>query len=95
MNAIAKRSRTRFIDQWKHTGKLNAQVEETFTGHAIVKAFGRQQDVEEAFHATNEDLYDASFGAQFISGVIQPAHSLSRGKLSLSRTNTSTPRATR
>jgi ATP-binding cassette subfamily B protein len=73
MNAIARRSRTRFIAQWRHTGKLNAQVEETFTGHAIVKAFGRHRDVEEQFHATNDDLYEASFGAQFISGVIQPA----------------------
>ena len=73
MSAIAKRSRTRFMAQWMHTGKLNAQVEETFTGHAIVKGFGRQRDVEESFRATNDHLYDASFGAQFISGVIQPA----------------------
>jgi ATP-binding cassette subfamily B protein len=73
MSAIAKRSRTRFIAQWQHTGALNGQVEETFTGHAIVKAFGRQRDAEESFRATNDQLYDASFGAQFISGVIQPA----------------------
>ncbi|MEP7215568.1 MAG: ABC transporter ATP-binding protein, partial [Anaerolineaceae bacterium] len=73
MRAIAKRSRTRFIAQWMHTGKLNGQVEETFTGHAVVKAFGRQREAESAFGATNDDLYDASFGAQFISGVIQPA----------------------
>ena len=73
MSAIARRSRTRFTAQWMHTGKLNAQVEETFTGHAIVKGFGRQQDVEESFRTTNDHLYDASFGAQFISGVIQPA----------------------
>ncbi len=73
MRAIAGRSRTRFTAQWMHTGRLNAQVEETFTGHAIVKAFGRQRDVEDVFGATNDDLYDDSFGAQFISGVIQPA----------------------
>jgi ATP-binding cassette, subfamily B, multidrug efflux pump len=73
MSAIARRSRTRFTEQWMHTGNLNAQVEETFTGHAIVKGFGRQRDVEESFGATNDHLYDASFGAQFISGVIQPA----------------------
>jgi len=73
MSAIAQRSRTRFIAQWRHTGNLNAQVEETFTGHAIVKGFGRQRDAEESFRATNDHLYDASFGAQFISGVIQPA----------------------
>ena len=73
MSQIAKRSRTRFIAQWMHTGNLNAQVEETFTGHAIVKGFGRQRDVEESFRTTNDQLYGASFGAQFISGVIQPA----------------------
>jgi ATP-binding cassette, subfamily B, multidrug efflux pump len=59
--------------QWRHTGELNAQVEEAFTGHAIVKAFGRQREVEERFRATNEEMYEASFGAQFVSGVIQPA----------------------
>jgi ATP-binding cassette subfamily B multidrug efflux pump len=73
MGQIAKRSRARFTAQWRHTGKLNGQVEETFTGHAIVKAFGRHRDAEAAFDATNDDLYEASFGAQFISGVIQPA----------------------
>ena len=73
IRAIAKRSRTRFIAQWKDTGKLNGQVEETFTGHAIVKAFGRQREVESVFRETNDDLYEASFGAQFVSGVIQPA----------------------
>ena len=73
MRAIAKRSRTRFMAQWMHTGKLNAQVEETFTGHAIVKAFGRQREVEARFRDTNEDLYAASFGAQFVSGAIQPS----------------------
>jgi ATP-binding cassette subfamily B multidrug efflux pump len=73
MSAIARRSRTRFVAQWRHTGTLNAQVEETFTGHAIVKAFGRQRDIEQAFRETNDELYEASFGAQFISGVIQPA----------------------
>jgi len=70
---IAKRAQPKFIAQWRHTGLLNAQVEEAFNGHAIVKAFGRQHEVEERFKATNEDLYDASFGAQFASGVIQPA----------------------
>jgi ATP-binding cassette subfamily B multidrug efflux pump len=72
MRAIAARSRTRFIAQWGHTGALNAHVEEVFTGHSVVKAFGRQREVETQFRATNDDLYRASFGAQFISGVIQP-----------------------
>ncbi len=73
MKAIASRSRVRFVAQWKHTGDLNSQVEETFTGHAIVKGFGRQNEVEEVFRQTNEELYEASFSAQFISGIIQPA----------------------
>ncbi len=73
MREIAQRSKSRFIAQWRHTGALNAQVEEAFTGHAIVKAFGRQREVEERFRETNEELYTASFGAQFISGIIQPA----------------------
>jgi ATP-binding cassette, subfamily B, multidrug efflux pump len=73
MRLIAQRSRPRFIEQWTHTGKLNAQVEEAFTGHAIVKAFGRQREVEERFRATNEDLHTAAFRAQFVSGIIQPS----------------------
>ncbi len=73
MRAIAARSKARFIAQWSHTGALNGQVEEAFTGHAIVKAFGRQREVEARFRATNDELYTASFGAQFVSGVIQPA----------------------
>ena len=72
-SSITKRSKTRFIAQWRHTGTLNAQVEEAFTGHALVKVFGRQHDVEERFRDKNEELYEASFGAQFISGIIQPA----------------------
>ena len=70
---IAKRSQGRFVAQWRHTGMLNAQVEEAFTGHALVKAFGRQREVEARFAERNEELYRASFGAQFVSGIIQPA----------------------
>jgi ATP-binding cassette subfamily B protein len=72
MKTIAARSRPRFMAQWRHTGRLNAHVEETFTGHAIVKAFGRQKEVEQVFERTNDELHDASFGAQFVSGIIQP-----------------------
>jgi ATP-binding cassette, subfamily B, multidrug efflux pump len=70
---IASRSKKRFVEQWTHTGTLNAQVEEAFTGHALVKVFGRQADVEARFNEKNEELFEASFGAQFISGIIQPA----------------------
>jgi ATP-binding cassette subfamily B multidrug efflux pump len=73
MKAITKRSRGKFVAQWMETGKLNALVEETFTGHNIVKAFGRQAEVEARFRTTNEALHDASFGATFISGSIMPS----------------------
>ena len=73
MKQIANRSKKRFIAQCSHTGALNGLIEETFTGHAIVKTFGRQKDVEERFAVTNEKLYEAGFGAQFMSGSIQPA----------------------
>jgi len=73
IKAITKRSRVKFVSQWRETGALNAQVEESFTGHNIVKAFGRQADVEARFRETNEALYNASFGATFISGSIMPA----------------------
>ncbi len=73
MKRITKRSKQKFVDQWRHTGTLNAQVEEAFTGHSLVKVFGRQRDIEAKFNEKNEELFKASFGAQFISGAIQPA----------------------
>jgi len=73
VRAVTKRSKGRFVQQWAHTGALNAQVEEAFTGHALVKVFGQQADVEERFRQKNEELFVASFGAQFIAGTIQPA----------------------
>jgi ATP-binding cassette subfamily B protein len=72
MRKIAARARPRFISQWRSTGELNAQVEETFTGHAIVKSFGRQREVEERFRAKNDELFESSFGAQFMSSLMQP-----------------------
>ena len=73
MKQIGGRARPRFMAQWKHTGGANAQVEESFTGHAIVKSFGRQKEVEARFSEDNERLYEASFQAQFTSSLIQPA----------------------
>jgi ATP-binding cassette subfamily B multidrug efflux pump len=69
---VAKRSQPKFIAQWTHTGALNGQIEEAFTGHELVKVFGRQKEVEESFRQKNDELYQASFGAQFISGIIMP-----------------------
>ncbi len=73
VRAIARRSKPRFIAQWRHTGALNAQVEEAFTGHALIQVLGRRDDVRRTFDEKNEELFRASFGAQFISGTIQPA----------------------
>ncbi|HET7072417.1 MAG TPA: ABC transporter ATP-binding protein [Nocardioides sp.] len=70
--AVMKRSQGMFIDQWRRTGKLNAHIEETFSGNALVKVFGRQQEVERTFAEENEKLYESSFGAQFVSGLIMP-----------------------
>ena len=67
-----KRSQGMFIEQWRRTGRLNAHIEETFSGHALVKVFGRQHEVEETFAEENDKLYEASFGAQFVSGLIMP-----------------------
>ncbi|HEX5421506.1 MAG TPA: ABC transporter ATP-binding protein [Gammaproteobacteria bacterium] len=69
---IAKRSQKQFIAQWTHTGELNSQIEEAFTGHELVKVFGRQREVARSFDAKNDELFDASFGAQFVSSIIMP-----------------------
>ncbi|MFE3441936.1 ABC transporter ATP-binding protein [Nocardia sp. NPDC059180] len=70
---IAKRSKPHFVDQWKYTGLVNAQVEEAYTGHEIVTAFGRSREVGKEFDKRNDQLYQSSFKAQFISGLIMPA----------------------
>jgi len=70
---IAKRSQPKFVAQWTHTGALNAQIEEAFTGHELVKVFGRTREIERDFADKNDELFTASFGAQFVSGIIMPS----------------------
>ncbi|WP_454261973.1 ABC transporter permease, partial [Pseudoxanthomonas mexicana] len=70
---VARRSQKLFVAQWKATGILNARVEETYSGHAVVKVFGHQKAVEADFATENDEVYRASFGAQFLSGVIMPS----------------------
>jgi ATP-binding cassette subfamily B protein len=70
---IMKRSQGQFVAQWRRTGKLNAQIEEAYSGHALVKVFGRQGEVEQTFAEENDELFKVSFGAQFVSGLIMPA----------------------
>jgi len=70
---IGPRSQKAFGIQWRKVGRLNARVEEAFSGHALVKVFGREQDALDRFQTENEELYQASFKAQFLSGIIMPA----------------------
>jgi ATP-binding cassette, subfamily B, multidrug efflux pump len=69
---VMKRSQKHFIAQWRRTGTLNAKIEEAFTGHSLVKVFGRQREVQGSFEEENEALYESSFSAQFLSGLIMP-----------------------
>ena len=73
---IIRRSQRLFVGQWASTGALNGQVEEMHTGHNIVTVFGRQKESAAKFEEENERLYQASYRAQFISGIIQPAMNL-------------------
>jgi ATP-binding cassette, subfamily B, multidrug efflux pump len=69
---IRKRSQALFVAQWKHTGALNAHIEESFTGHQLVKVFGRQRESEAEFKRRNDELLGSAMGAQFVSGLIMP-----------------------
>ena len=69
---VGKRAQPQFVAQWKTTGKLNAHIEEMYSGHALVKVFGRQEESAELFREQNEKLFASSFKAQFVSGLIQP-----------------------
>lgn len=71
--AIAKRSQRQFVAQWDWTGRLNGIVEETHTGHELVSVFGHRQQAAADFDLANDHMYESSFRAQFISGIIQPA----------------------
>lgn len=70
---IGKRAQPQFVAQWKTTGRLNAHIEEMYSGHSLIKVFGRQEESAETFREQNEALYRSGFRAQFISGIIQPA----------------------
>ena len=70
---IARRSQTQFAAQWARTGALNGHVEQMHTGHALVQVFGQRKKAIEDFNQQNQALYEASFRAQFLSGIIMPA----------------------
>ncbi|MFD0126103.1 ABC transporter ATP-binding protein [Streptomyces virginiae] len=69
---IGKKSQPQFVAQWKATGALNAHIEEMYSGHGLVKVFGRQRESAAVFAEQNEALYRASFKAQLVSGIMQP-----------------------
>lgn len=70
--AIGKRSQGKFAAMWKATGTLNSVIEESYSGHALVKVFGRQREIEATFAAENDRLYQSAFAAQFLSGIMMP-----------------------
>lgn len=69
---IGKKSQPQFVAQWKATGALNAHIEEMYSGHGLVKVFGRHRESAAVFAEQNEELYRASFKAQLVSGIMQP-----------------------
>lgn len=69
---IGPRSQKAFATQWRKVGRLNARVEESFSGHALVRVYGRERDAREKFEAENDELFEAAFKAQFLSGLIMP-----------------------
>ena len=71
--AIARRSQKMFIAQWTNTGRLNAHIEETYSGFTVVRTFGHRESAQERFGELNADVYRAGFGAQFFSGLVSPA----------------------
>ena len=71
--AIAKRSRPQFVRQWEWTGKVNSHIEEMYTGHELVMVYGHRDEAASEFAERNDTLYESSFKAQYISGIIQPA----------------------
>lgn len=71
--AITRRSQRLFVAHWTSTGRLNAHIEETYSGFTVVKTFNHQAAAREQFEQLNNDVYQASFGAQFFSGLVQPA----------------------
>jgi ATP-binding cassette subfamily B protein len=71
--AIARRSQRMFVAQWKNTGRLNAHIEESYSGFTLVRTFGQRARIEDEFRRLNDEVYQASFGAQLLSGLVSPA----------------------
>lgn len=72
VGVVGTRAQRQYGAQWAATGRVNAHVEESFTGHDLVVAYGRQDDMAAAYDTHNEELYRASAKAQFLSGMMMP-----------------------
>ena len=73
IRAITRRSQKLFVAQWANTGRLNAHIEETYSGFTVVKTFGHRDSAAARFADLNADVYRSGFGAQFFSGLVSPA----------------------
>jgi ATP-binding cassette subfamily B protein len=73
IRSITRRSQTLFVAQWRNTGRLNAHIEETYSGFTVVKTYGHRAAAQEKFRECNDEVFHASFGAQFFSGLVGPA----------------------
>mgnify|MGYP004465579945 FL=1 len=73
VRAIVKRSQKYFYRQQESLGAIDGMIEETFSGHAVVKAFNREQQTVEEFNKTNGTLYESAWRSQFLSGLMKPA----------------------
>ncbi|WP_062947312.1 ABC transporter ATP-binding protein [Brachybacterium sp. sponge] len=69
---VGARAQKLFAQQWDATGVVNSEVEEAYTGHALVTVFGRREEVAARFEERNDRLFRATFGAQFVSSLIMP-----------------------
>jgi ATP-binding cassette subfamily B protein len=76
VRAITRRSQRLFAAQWAATGRLNAHLEETYSGFTLVRTFGHRDWAQQRFDEHNDELYRAGFGAQFFSGLVAPATGL-------------------
>lgn len=76
MSLVVRKSQRYFVGQQKYLGEVNGQVEETYSGHVVVKAFNAQDDAAKTFDETNDKLYRSAWKSQFLSGLMQPITSL-------------------
>ncbi len=70
---IVRRSQRQFTEQWVNTGRLNAHIEETYSGFTVIRTFGHRAHAQQQFSELNDEVYESCFGAQFFSGLLSPA----------------------